>query len=124
LSNIRATTISGLNGTDPVTLTRQVAIKATCSWEADQANQIYSSFNQSSLTDESTGKWRVNFTNSFASQNDIIAVPCFQRTGSNGEAVQHVFDQSTAAQCTIEAMTNATLQDKPVVQCVVEGDLA
>jgi hypothetical protein len=107
-----------------VTLTRQVAIKATCSWEADQANQIYSSFNQSSLTDVQTGKWRVNFTNSFASQNDVIAVPCFQRVGSDGEAIQHVFDQSTASQCTIEGLQNQSLQDKPVVQCVVEGDLA
>jgi len=61
LSNIRTGTISGINGTDPVTLTKQSAAKAWVSF--NQINVIVTqSFNISSVTDTSSGYSTHNFS--------------------------------------------------------------
>jgi len=65
LSNIRAGTISGVNGTDPVTLTKQSAAKAWANTPSD-GEAVNQSFNISSLTDVATGVQRFNLTNSFS----------------------------------------------------------
>jgi len=65
LSNIRAGTISGVNGTDPVTLTKQSAAK--CWVHGDMPNStINDSLNTSSMTDEGTGQFLTNWTSAFS----------------------------------------------------------
>lgn len=68
MSNIRAGTISGVNGTDPVTLTKQSAAKAWVLYDQGSGTAtISNSFNLSSLTDGSAGRATLNYTNAFSS---------------------------------------------------------
>ena len=64
MSELRADTITGSDGTSPVTLTKQSAAKA---WNNTNSTgtTINNSFGISSLTDFSTGRQRHNVTNSF-----------------------------------------------------------
>ena len=65
MSDIRANTISAANGTDPVTLTKQTAAKGFCLFN-QSTPAISKSFNTSSLTDSSTGKGKINWTNAMS----------------------------------------------------------
>ena len=71
MSEIRANTISDAAGTGPVTLTKQSAAKAL--WFYEQATPaVISSFNVSSITDVSTGRFTVNWTSAFNSANYTV----------------------------------------------------
>ena len=70
MSNIRATTISALNGTDPIALTKQAAAKAYV-WHTFSAG-IRNSFNIASVTDLGTGVGRANYTNNMDSAYAIV----------------------------------------------------
>ena len=75
MSDIRATTISALNGTDPITLTKQSAAKAWANTPSD-GEAVNESFNISSLTDVATGVQRFTLSNSMSSSNyTAIFVP-------------------------------------------------
>ena len=69
MSNIRAGTISGVNGTDPVTLTKQSAAKAWVNFNGTGTIAIRDSYNVSSLTDAATGDYLSNFSSNMASNN-------------------------------------------------------
>jgi hypothetical protein len=66
LSEIRATTISDAAGTGPITLTKQSAAKAWVNFDGTGTIAARGSFNVSSLTDNSTGNYNVNLTNSMS----------------------------------------------------------
>jgi hypothetical protein len=66
MSEIRATTISDLAGTGPATLTGQSAAKAWLQY-LQAAPVVSASFGVSSVTDNSTGNFTVNYTNAFSS---------------------------------------------------------
>lgn len=62
MSTLKADTLVAADGTSPVTLTKQVAGKSH--WFFDQINvAIDSSFNVSSITDQSVGRYFPNITN-------------------------------------------------------------
>jgi len=65
MSTIKADTIVAADGTSPVTLTKQSAAKAWCYVEGDATSPLINSFNGSSLTDDGTGDYTYNLTNSF-----------------------------------------------------------
>jgi hypothetical protein len=65
MSEIRANTISDAAGTGPVTLTKQSAAKAWVNFNGTGTIAARDSFNVSSLTDNGTGDYTVNFTNAF-----------------------------------------------------------
>jgi len=62
MSEIRATTISDLAGTGPATLTGQYAAKAWVNFDGTGTVAIRASGNVSSITDNGTGDYTVNFT--------------------------------------------------------------
>ena len=62
MSEIRATTISDLAGTGPATLTGQYAAKAWVNFNGTGTVAIRESGNVSSITDNGTGDYTVNFT--------------------------------------------------------------
>ena len=76
MSNIRAGTISGVNGTDPVTLTKQSAAKAWYNYDHYFSNVIRDSFNFSSATDGGTGILTGSFTNSMSNASYGTATAC------------------------------------------------
>jgi hypothetical protein len=58
--------IAAKNGTSPVTLTKQAALKGFQSFDGDPL-AIGDSLNTSSLTDNGTGQYQPNFTNNYSS---------------------------------------------------------
>jgi hypothetical protein len=65
MSELRADTITGSDGTSPVTLTKQSAAKAWALF--DQVSvALDSSFNIASTIDDSAGQWTLNFTNAMS----------------------------------------------------------
>ena len=62
MSEIRAATVSNLAGTGPVTLTGQYAAKAWVNFNGTGTVAIRESGNVTSITDNGTGDYTVNFT--------------------------------------------------------------
>jgi len=77
MSTIKADTIVASDGSSPVTLTKQSAAKAWANYKGTATNAINDSFNISSVTDNGTGDYTNNFSNSLSS-----ADYCFQGSGS------------------------------------------
>ena len=69
MSELRADTITGSDGTSPVTLTKQSAAKTWANFTGITTTSVRDSFNVSSLTDNGTGSTTVNMTNSMSNVN-------------------------------------------------------
>ena len=69
MSELRANTVSDAAGTGPVTLTGQYAAKAWVNFNGTGTVAIRESANVSSITDNGTGNYTVNFTNTFGDVN-------------------------------------------------------
>jgi len=82
LSNIRVGTISGVNGTDPVTLTKQSAVKTFVLYD-QTAPSIGSSLNVSSMSDDATGSFEINFSTNYASQSERCFTSCGVAKGAS-----------------------------------------
>jgi len=69
MSELRADTITASNGTSPVTLTGQTAAKAWVNFNGTGTVAIRESANASSITDNGTGNYTVNFTTAMTDAN-------------------------------------------------------
>jgi len=80
MSTIKADTLSNLAGTQsvPVATVAQGSAKAWVNFNGTGTVAIRASFNVTSITDNGTGDYTVNFTNAFA---DTSYVPMLQNTG-------------------------------------------
>ena len=72
MSTLRADTIQNTSG-GAATLTKQSAAKVLLWFDGNTSNTIENSFNISSVTDVSNGKYYPNVTNSLASTKEIIS---------------------------------------------------
>lgn len=77
-SQLNVDTLVAANGTDPVTLTKQEAVKHWVNYDATNSTTD-GSLNQSSVTDYSAGEFASNFTNNFGSASD----KCHSASGLN-----------------------------------------
>ena len=127
MSNIRAGTISGVNGTDPVTLTKQSAAKAWANYDTTGTTEFRDSFNFSSLTDSNTGDTILNVTNSFSNGNYTVAM-MGGRAGATGSFFARYNDNITVPTASlfrvqlIDYNGNGTDGDRITMSC--HGDLA
>jgi hypothetical protein len=127
LSNIRAGEISGVNGTDPVTLTKQMATKVWCNFNGQNTVTIRDSFNSTSVTDFGTGTYEVNYTSNMANVNYSVTqgsadtgygakldldVHAYQTTAKSRQRSFQVFGSSYAS------------YDSTMMNSNVVGDLA
>ena len=81
MSTVHCNTVQTSSG-GAVTLTKQEALKFWVTYDAkDQTTR--GSLNQSSLTDETTGRFHSSFTNSFSSATDKCAVTDVNNTADN-----------------------------------------
>ncbi|OUU63921.1 MAG: hypothetical protein CBC24_08080 [Candidatus Pelagibacter sp. TMED64] len=84
-SVLNVDTIAAKNGTSPVTLTKQQAIKTWVNYDAaDQATR--GSFAQSSLTDVGTGIFRTTHTNNMNSAEDKCVLTNHWDTTNEGSS--------------------------------------
>jgi hypothetical protein len=82
MSTVKVDTLVASDGTSPVTLTKQEALKFWVTYDA--TNQTTrGSLNQSSLTDEAVGRFHSSFTNSFSSATDKCAVTDLNNSTNN-----------------------------------------
>ena len=125
MSNIRAGTISGVNGTDPVTLTKQSAAKAWVNFNGTGTIAIRDSLNVSSLTDNGTGVYSVSLTNSFSAVNYATGLGCDNQAGVTSFASMATDDRAVGS---ISLLTTQFLSniffDCENVDCSFNGDLA
>lgn len=130
MSNIRAGTISGVNGTDPITLTKQSAAKAWVLYDQSSGTAtISNSFGLSSLTDGSTGRATINYTNAFSSIEYSPTGSCGPIVGisnSVGLSLSPNLADFTASATVVNTRRRDTNADSDVPQITLHalGDLA
>ena len=123
MSNIRTGTISGVNGTDPVTLTKQNAAKAWGNLNGSGTPAFRDSFNYSSIVDNGTGDFTHNFTSNMANANYSLTA-----TGTSSYAFWSVATNTgntLAGSIKIRTYTsNVALTDSQLIFSTIHGDLA
>lgn len=82
MSNLRVNSLADLTGNGPVSLHKQVAVKAWANLDGTGTISLRSSFNIASTVDNGTGDYTYNYTNSFANNNY-----CGQVTVTRGSQV-------------------------------------
>ena len=126
-SVLNVDTIADKAGTGPVALTKQSAAKAYSLWDmADLSGTggttgIDTSFNVSSMDDDGTGDFGINFTNSFSSVN-------YTATSATSGGARRVLTRSgTVAASAMDGLTrndsNAN-SDASGCSVTIHGDLA
>ena len=124
MSELRADTITGSDGTSPVTLTKQSAAKA---WAQDEtlstsASYVEDTFNISSTVDDNTGRVSFNVTNSFS--NDGYAVCANSTSNANSNAMpKNNFNSTSRFDVAIFRVDTQVYNDTPCTM-IAHGDLA
>ena len=115
MSEIRANTISDAAGTGPVTLTGQFAAKAWVNFNGTGTVAIRESGNVTSITDNGTGDYTVNFTTALTDANyaatygiDIPSTEGIRVMASAGSAID---SKTTSSFRFGTRATNANLAD-------------
>ena len=130
MSDIRVDTISAANGTDPVTLTKQSAAKAWVLYDQSSGTATVSnSFNLSSLTDGTTGRATINYTNAFSSIEYSpagSAGPVVGISNNMGLSLSPNLTDFTASATVVNTRRRDTNADSDVPQVTLHshGDLA
>ena len=119
MSTLKADTIVASDGSSPVTLTKQSAAKV---WGLyDQTNNVTdSSFGTSSITDSSTGRFNVAFTNSFSLRPAVSGLNSrrsYYNLGDNDATTTSDVDLATDE-------SNTSARDRDENCFVAHGDLA
>lgn len=122
MSELRADTITGSDGTSPVTLTKQSAAKA---WvNQDDQTTINGSFNVASLTDVGTGRGGVNFTNNMSNATFAPVVEATNGSGDGGiNNASHERDAIATSKFNMRTGTTSPADLDGVIG-LVHGDLA
>lgn len=126
MSEIRVTTISDTAGTGPVTLTKQSAAKFFISLNGTGTPAARDSLNFSSVTDNSTGDYTLNFTNNMANTDYAATSAGGQHTGASNNNVCVFYKNVVANSIMIQAIQTATdaLIDQTFICSSIQGDLA
>jgi hypothetical protein len=129
MSELRTDTITASNGTSPVTLTKQSATKAWANFDGTGTVAIRATFNQTSLTDITTGRYDLSFVSNMSNADYSVATGgAYSATvaGSAGYGAAAV-NQLTTSQYQIQTGpygSSPQPADIAVVMPCVSGDLA
>ena len=125
MSEIRTDTISAANGTDPVTLTKQSAAKSWVHFNGSGTVSIRGSLNVSSITDDGTGQYDINFSTNFADTNYASLIGNFNNNSNDNFGTTMGYGAVyTTAQVAIAHFELATLTDTARMFSAQHGDLA
>ena len=130
MSEIRATTISDAAGTGPIALTGQSAAKGWVNFNGQGTIALRGSVNVSSLTDNGTGSYTVNFSNAFGSADNYTFNFNFGLNGGgNPNSARAVSSNITASSigCEVGSFQSGTANvynDVEYVTGLFHGDLA
>ena len=129
MSELRANTITHSDGTSPAALTKQSATKAWANFNGTGTVATRSTFNQTSLTDITTGRYDLSFVSNMSNADYSVATGgAYSATvaGSAGYGAAAV-NQLTTSQYQIQTgpySTGPQPADIAVVMPCVSGDLA
>jgi hypothetical protein len=130
MSELRADTITGSDGTSPVTLTKQAALRMMCFYNQVAGTRFgvaqdqvgTSSLNVSTVTDIQTGIWAANLTNAH-STNDLIFLSGAQ--ASNNSCTRRNDNGESASKIVTNNNDNDSNNDTDQSNyCATAGDLA
>ena len=130
MSTLKADTIVASDGTSPVTLTKQASLRMMCFFNQSGSETFglaqdqvgATSLNVSSVTDDATGRWKVNLTNAHSTEQLVFLSGARAdnntqtRRSDNGNSTSVIVTQSN------DADSNAA-QDQ-ANYCATSGDLA
>ena len=127
-SVLNVDTIAAKNGTSPVALTKQVAIKAWMNFDGGTSTAaITDSFNTSSIDDNGGGDYGSNFTNSFNNATYAKSGLAEESTSGNSEDLHVGVGDKTASGdqfTTSDASDGITARDAERCDVMYIGDLA
>jgi hypothetical protein len=125
MSHLRANTISDAAGTGPVTLTKQSAAKAWVNFNGTGTIAARDSFNVSSLTDNATGHYSVNYTATMDDANyGAVCSGGLYTSAINNRASTTNNTQAASVDAVITVCTTGAFIDIDLVTAIVHGDLA
>jgi len=120
VTGIRANTISDAAGTGPVTLTAQSAAKAWVNFNGTGTIAIRDSFNVSSLTDNGTGNYSLQFTSNMSNTN----YPASGFVSQASQADAYICAFATTAIQVLSVDPGVVFADVGTYCAIVQGDLA
>lgn len=118
MSNIRAGTISGVNGTDPVTLTKQSAAKAYVRMVGTGTISITESLNHSSVVDNSVGQYTLTLSSSMSTSTYAVQAHDNNYGGGWSDSLSGLSYNSR------RRSESGTYIDSPKFWGLIHGDLA
>ena len=124
MSNIRAGTISGVNGTDPVTLTKQSAAKAWVNFRGSDTFGIDNSFGVSSCDDDGVGDYNVNLTNAFTTDGSSSTSSCQGDSSNDNRGCCTDNNGTSEVRVNTFICTSGAAADSAEVHVTIHGDLA
>ena len=124
MSEIRATTISNAAGTGPITMTGQYAAKAWVNFNGTSTVAIRDGGNVSSITDNATGDYTVNFTAAMTDANYAQLVTAGRLNDRNniftlGTQATYAGNKTTTFCRIITQSSTITLTDMDMVDCAI-----
>lgn len=124
MSELRANTISDVAGTGPVTLTKQSAAKVWVNFDGTSTVSIRDSLNVSSITDNRTGEYTVNFDTAMADANYAAVGTMKDSDGGSGSPLIFTPEVAAAQTSTLfrfssRSTGSGNLFDSPTVSAVV-----
>jgi hypothetical protein len=127
-SVLNVDTIADKAGTGPVGLTKQIAAKVFVNFDGQTGDGIRGSFNFTSFTDNGTGDYTLNYTNSMANSNYSLVT--MSNKGAQTDSVRlcnFITDSSGPAtgSCRVgHGHATNTATDSTHIHANVHGDLA
>ena len=133
MSTLRTNALEGVDAKNSITIVagagnitttnvQEGLAKAHCYWEADTT--IVRGFNISSIDDDGTGDWDLNYTNNFSGTKNIVTTGIQNQFTSSNMVLAFVSSNNTASDVTIfNAITGGSNQDSSNY-VTVDGDLA
>ena len=122
-SVLNVDTIADKAGTGPVGLTKQHAAKGWFHYSGS-GTTLEDSFNASSATDNGTGSYDMNFTNSMNNNNYSFHGACMaggnRHFGGSGDGSPGI----ATGECNIQIYDGSSLGDSTHVLSAMHGDLA
>jgi len=126
-SVLNVDSIAAKNGTSPVTLTKQSAAKAWVNFDGTGTPATTYSFGVSSLDDNGTGNYDVNYTTVFSNNRYAAMITVSDKPGSHNDNIGIIVSGSIAAgslRLYTYRSSTAAQNDLPVITQASHGDLA
>ena len=124
-SVLNVDTIAAKDGTSAATLTKQSAPKVWCSMDGTGTASIRDSFNTSSITDNTTGKFTFNLTNAMDDANYAFVAAVGRGSDGGPRILGNELAEPTTTALRMSVWTTAVVGVDPEILCVeFNGDLA